>query len=135
MKLIRISGREFRFVENDIESAHHHLAMAYLRPCRIEQVVRNVGEDDESYAQRIYARLHENPHFYELMGCLILPSKLQESEWSPQIGVETGKFIRELSDVSSKTTFRRQAVDAVINFCLLKPDYIAETSTAERSAS
>lgn len=135
MKLITISGRDFRFVENDIESAHYHLATAYLWPSRIEQVLRHADESDESYAQRIYSRLYENSDFYTLVGCLILPATVPESEWSPLVAFDTGRFLREMSDAESKSAFPRQVVDAVISFCMLKPHHLSEAIEAQRRSS
>lgn len=135
MKIVTISGRDFRFVENDIESDHYHLALYYLWPSWIEQVLRWAGESDESYAQRIYSRLHENPNFYTLMGCIILPATLPESEWSPFVAFETARFLREMPGVESKSAFPRQVVDAVINFCMVTPVHLPEATESQRSRS
>jgi hypothetical protein len=124
MKTIRISGRDFRFVGDDIESSHYYWATAYLWPCKVEQVVRNAGEDDDAYALRIYTRIAENPEFYKMMGGLIVPAELSESEWSPWVAIDTGKFLSEISEIRDRVAFTRQAVDAVISFCLLKPHHI-----------
>jgi hypothetical protein len=124
MKTIHISGREFRFVGNDIESSHYHWVMAYLWPCKVEQVVRHTGEDDDAYSLRIYTRIAQHPEFFKMMGGLIVPAELSEVEWSPWVAIDTGKFLSEISEIRDRVAFTRQAVDAVISFCLLKPNHM-----------
>jgi hypothetical protein len=95
--------------------------MGHLHPCRVEQVVRVEGEDDDAYAQRIYTRISGYPEFFKMMGGLILPAELAASEWSPSTAMDTGKFLSDISDLTDKAAFTRHAVDAVINFCLMLP--------------
>jgi hypothetical protein len=101
--------------------------MTYLWPCRVEQVVRLDGEDDDSYAQRIYTRIAGHPEFYKMIGGLIVPAELSESQWSPWVAIDTGKFLSEISEITDRVAFTRQAVDAVISFCLLNPRHMRPT--------
>lgn len=125
MKTISISGRDFKFVGDDIEPDHYHWVIAYLWPCKVEQVVRQAGEDDDAYALRIYTRIAEHPEFFKMMGGLIVPAELSPSEWSPWVAIDTGKFLSGISEIRDRVAFTRQAVDAVISFCLLKPHHLA----------
>jgi hypothetical protein len=124
MKTIRISGRDFRFVGDDIESSHYHWVIAYLWPCKVEQVVRHACENDDAYALRIYTRIAQHPEFFKMLGGLIVPAELLEVEWSPWVAIDTGKFLSEISDIRERVAFTRQAVDAVISFCLLQPHHL-----------
>lgn len=93
---IRLGGRAWRPIHSD---AVREQARAWIAAQLEDHGIRmqaQPGEAARAFAEGLYRQLCLSPVVFPLLGSFLVLDDLADEEWTPQLAINTGKFIAKL---------------------------------------
>lgn len=128
---IQLGGRWFvPIVESTLEHDLHFTALK--RRAGLETVLVLAGDDPESFARKLSARLFGSGRdvVLEMAGALIVPEDLAGEPWTLERGRETAAFLGQLTDPDDKQRFQAVMLGVVADFFADGLSYLESTRSS-----
>lgn len=110
-----LGGRVFRaVVEHTV--AHDVYFMGRVRLARLDSLDLEDGEPPEAYAHRLLGSLMASDKALEIIGALIVPEKLSDLDWSPEVAAETAAHVGRIHDPTEKAAVQTVLLSVLIPF-------------------
>lgn len=114
-ELLKIGGLQWRAVQNStLEHDFHTVRIA--RSIGVDADGMLPGESAEDFASRLLFMVIDSGKIFELLGCLMLPNSIPDSEWTPEQAEKTAQFMRALRDPGDKDAVQSFIVSLLIGF-------------------
>lgn len=68
------------------------------RLCEIDKLHRGKEEPGEQYAVRVCERVFDSGYAFDILGGVLIPENIADTDWTPQIAVKTAWFLRRVTD-------------------------------------
>jgi hypothetical protein len=112
---ITIGGRVFREVTRST-CAHDTWTMGLIRRAGLEGVDLAPGETMEQFSWRVLGTVLESGLLYELLGAFVVPEGVDDLNWTPDLAVETGRFVGNLYEPGDKAEVHRLVAALLLPF-------------------
>jgi hypothetical protein len=145
-KPIELGGRKFRaVVESTVE--HDIEVRALVHDAGFDLLAKRKDESPDDFVVRMIGQLSASRKDADFAGVLLVPEELDDTEWTPEVAVETTRFIKKLTAQADKLILRNLSmellsgfINAGLLFSVSSPDYSSEgiaarPVTPERTAS
>lgn len=109
---ITLAGRQFRRCTNS-SLQHDIFTMNHVRAADVLELELPAGASGEDYAAEMLGRLARYEHFYELLGCLLVPA---DTAWTPAVCKSTAAFLAYLTDPTDKAALNSVIAELLLGF-------------------
>jgi hypothetical protein len=110
-----IGGRKFRSggqstLERDL------YVMGFIRAANLDDVPMLETETAEQYALRLMSHLAASSHVLDILGGLFIPEDVSDREWTAELGAETARFLKGLTEPADKAVVQTAILSVLIPF-------------------
>lgn len=131
--VIKIGGVEWRPLENSTMEhdgfMNRHLALAGL-----PDGGPGKGEAQADYAQRLMVKVAISESLFDILGGLLIPHPMADSEWTPEMAKKTADFMRKVSRPEDKNAIYNCIFSLVSGFFHAGLSYSGASMTASGEA-
>lgn len=113
--MIALGGREYRVIKTSTVE-HDVWMMARVVDAGIRQVTMEPGESPEAFATRLTGELARSGQVLALLGGVMIPSELQDLQWTPEVAKATAAALGQLTDPDDKQAVLSQIASLVAGF-------------------
>lgn len=114
--VVEIGGRRFAPVGAITTIERDDWLMGQVQNAGLDMVFMNEGEGSEEFGRRILAAAQNSNMANELLGAFIVPEGTAPTDWTPHMALETGGFLRKLTDPEDKKVRNNLLVTMLIGF-------------------
>ena len=112
---VSLGGRIFRVVQ-DTTVAQDIWITGRSERAGLYELQRRQGEDPDRFAIRILGELSVSGEAAFLLGGMLVPEDVEDSDWTPQLAEQTAKLIGGVTDADDKKTVHHLIASLVIDF-------------------
>lgn len=127
-----LSGRAFRSIGQHPTMERDVFVMARVREARLDQLPLEANESAEDYALRLLSHLLQSPTVFDLLGGMMLPEEVLDTDWTPKHAREMAAFLKGLTGDEDKEKVQRLLLAVLIPF--LESGLASLTRTAASSS-
>jgi len=121
-RALRIGGKRFRVVQ-DGTAERDHFVIQYAGKVGLREVAMLEAEDPEAFAHRLLYQLVDAGVVFELLGGILIPDELEDSEWTLELARSTAAHLRRCHLPEDKAT-----INAAIG-CLIQDFFVRGVSS------
>jgi hypothetical protein len=112
---IQLGGRKFRtIVESTVE--HDIEVRALMHEAGFDLLTKREGEAADDFVVRMLGQMAGSRKDADFAGVLLVPSDLDDTEWTPEVGEQTTTFIKKLTAQADKMTLRNLGIELLGGF-------------------
>jgi hypothetical protein len=111
---VSLGGRIFRVITARAKQAFWISGQA--QKAGLYELRRRPGETMGDFALRLQGELSASGAAHLLLGGLLLPEHLEDKDWTPQIALETGRFVGECEGEEDLKTISHLFASFIIGF-------------------
>ena len=114
-EIIELGTRKFRAITNSTVE-HDFTVMQVLAKAGLDTVAQQEGESFDDFAVRLLSTVISSGYAFDLIGAFIVPEETAELDWTPQLSIDTARFVRKLTDPEDKLKIRQLVVILLAGF-------------------
>ena len=116
-EVITLGGRTFVHL-GESTAQHDDWFMGRVREAGLDRVLLEIGEDPDQFARRILYQASGSGKVFEMIGALIVPEGMADASWTPEVALDTARFVGQLCDPEDKQRINNLTVTLLIGFFL-----------------
>lgn len=110
-----LGGRAFRSIgESTIQ--HDYTFMGMVREAGLDRPTLEPGETPQDFAARLLGEILSSGRAFDLLGVLLIPEGMEDTDWTPELGEETAAHLAHLTEPDDKAKVNGLVLSTLIDF-------------------